>query len=94
MRALPAAATDAAALACVYRTLLFVDEADSFLRKRGFEGDGQMSESMRNALSTFLYRTGSPSKNVMLVLATNEPYVPPFPFCRISSSRVSEASEF
>lgn len=57
------------------RTLLFVDEADSFLRKRGFEGDGQMSENMRNALSTFLYRTGSPSKSVMLVLATNEPYV-------------------
>eukprot|EP00035_Acanthoeca_spectabilis_P021059 m.436109 g.436109 ORF g.436109 m.436109 type:complete len:579 (+) comp17935_c0_seq1:54-1790(+) len=55
-------------------TLLFVDEADSFLRKRGFEGDGQMSENMRNALSTFLYRTGSPSKSVMLVLATNEPY--------------------
>jgi len=54
-------------------TLLFVDEADSFLRKRGSDGDGQMSESMRNALSTFLYRTGSPSKKVMLVMATNEP---------------------
>lgn len=54
-------------------TLLFVDEADAFLRKRGAEGDGQMSENMRNALSTFLYRTGSPSKKLMLVIATNEP---------------------
>lgn len=50
-----------------------MDEADAFLRKRGAEGDGQMSENMRNALSTFLYRTGSPSKKLMLVIATNEP---------------------
>lgn len=55
--------------------LLFVDEADAFLRKRGDEGDGRMSEEMRNALSTFLYRTGSPTSKFMLVFATNEPSV-------------------
>jgi ATPase family AAA domain-containing protein 3A/B len=53
--------------------VLFIDEAESFLRKRGAENSGEMSENMRNALSTFLYRTGTPSDKVMLVLATNEP---------------------
>merc|ERR1712224_639520 len=63
----------------------FVDEADSFLRKRGAEGDGTMSEHMRNTLSTFLYRTGSASDKVMLVLATNEPS---------AIDRMDEAVEF
>lgn len=54
-------------------TLLFIDEADAFLRKRGTGGDGMMSEEQRNALSTFLYRTGTPSNKTMIVIATNEP---------------------
>lgn len=54
-----------------------MDEADAFLRKRGAEGDGHMSEDMRNALSTFLYRTGDPTSKCMLVFATNEPAVGP-----------------
>lgn len=52
-------------------TILFIDEADAFLR-RGREGD-QMSEHMRNALSAFLYRTGTETKDFMIVLATNVP---------------------
>lgn len=53
--------------------LLFVDEADAFLRKRGARGDGSMSENMRNTLSTFLQRTGGASNTTMIVVATNEP---------------------
>mmetsp|Transcript_51071 Transcript_51071/g.110841 ORF Transcript_51071/g.110841 Transcript_51071/m.110841 type:complete len:815 (-) Transcript_51071:284-2728(-) len=50
--------------------LLFIDEADAFLasRKRG-----NMSESLRNALTTMLYHTGTPSSQFMMVLATNRP---------------------
>ena len=55
--------------------LLFIDEADAFLRKRGVDGDGRMTEDTRNALSTFLYRTGDPTKKFMLVFSTNEPSV-------------------
>jgi len=52
-------------------TILFIDEADALLR-RGRETDA-MSEAMRNALSAFLYRTGSESKRFMVVLASNVP---------------------
>eukprot|EP01041_Mallomonas_annulata_P000969 gene969-1878_t len=50
--------------------LLFVDEADAFLRKRSQE---RISEDMRNALNAFLYRTGEASKKVMIVYASNQP---------------------
>jgi ATPase family AAA domain-containing protein 3A/B len=50
--------------------ILFIDEADAFLRNRKNE---QMSESMRHAINSFLYRTGSPSDKVILVMATNTP---------------------
>jgi len=52
-------------------TILFIDEADAFLRK-GRESD-KMSENMRNALSAFLYRTGTETKHFMIVMATNVP---------------------
>eukprot|EP01083_Nonionella_stella_P288223 980865_1 len=52
-------------------TILFIDEADAFLRK-GRESD-KMSENMRNALSAFLYRTGTETKDFMIVLASNVP---------------------
>ena len=52
-------------------TILFIDEADAFLRK-GRESD-KMSENMRNALSAFLYRTGTETKQFMIVLASNVP---------------------
>ena len=50
--------------------LIFVDEADAFLRKRTNE---TISEDLRNALNAFLYRTGEASKNFMIVFATNQP---------------------
>eukprot|EP00636_Phaeomonas_parva_P017240 CAMPEP_0118853126 /NCGR_PEP_ID=MMETSP1163-20130328/1834_1 /TAXON_ID=124430 /ORGANISM="Phaeomonas parva, Strain CCMP2877" /LENGTH=575 /DNA_ID=CAMNT_0006785623 /DNA_START=182 /DNA_END=1909 /DNA_ORIENTATION=- len=50
--------------------LLFVDEADAFLRRRRTE---EISEDARNALNAFLYRTGTESDKFMLVFATNQP---------------------
>ena len=50
--------------------LLFIDEADAFLRKRSTE---KMSEEMRTALNAFLYRTGEASTKVMIVFASNQP---------------------
>mmetsp|Transcript_2300 Transcript_2300/g.6802 ORF Transcript_2300/g.6802 Transcript_2300/m.6802 type:complete len:875 (+) Transcript_2300:113-2737(+) len=50
--------------------LLFIDEADSFLASRS---NGQMSETLRNALTTILYHTGTPTSQFMLVIATNRP---------------------
>ena len=53
--------------------LLFVDEADAFLRKRGGEDASEMSEDLRNSLNAFLYRTGEASKDFMVVFASNQP---------------------
>lgn len=50
--------------------LLFLDEADAFLRKRSSQG---MSEDLRATLNAFLYRTGEQSNKYMLVLASNTP---------------------
>lgn len=50
--------------------ILFIDEADAFLRNRKGE---EMSEDMRHCINSFLYRTGSPSEKVIVVLATNTP---------------------
>ena len=38
--------------------LLFIDEADAFLRQRSVANGELMSEDLRNALNAFLYRTG------------------------------------
>lgn len=51
--------------------LIFVDEADAFLRRRA--GDELISENLRNAINAFLYRSGTPSCKFMIVLATNAP---------------------
>jgi len=51
--------------------ILFIDEADAFLRNRSLEKD--MSEDMRHSINSFLYRTGSPSDKVIVVMATNAP---------------------
>lgn len=48
-------------------TILFIDEADALFRKR----DSDMSEHLRNAINSFLNRTGTPSYRFMVVLATN-----------------------
>ena len=50
--------------------VLFIDEADAFLRSRKSE---EMSEYMRHSINSFLYRTGTPSEKVILVMATNNP---------------------
>lgn len=50
--------------------LIFIDEADAFLRKRT---DKQMSAPLRNALNAFLYRTGESSTKFMLVMSSNQP---------------------
>ena len=50
--------------------ILFIDDADAFLRNRK---NPDMSEYMRHTINSFLYRTGSPSDNVIVVLATNTP---------------------
>jgi ATPase family AAA domain-containing protein 3A/B len=51
--------------------LLFIDEADAFLRTRGSASGA--TEDMRNALNAFLYRTGEPSTRFMVMMATNRP---------------------
>lgn len=51
--------------------ILFIDEADAYFRKR--DQSEHISEDLRNAINTYLYRTGSPSKKFMFVLATNMP---------------------
>ncbi|KRY52368.1 ATPase family AAA domain-containing protein 3 [Trichinella britovi] len=48
--------------------ILFVDEADAFLRRRD-----AASEHTRAAFNAFLYRTGDQSSHFSLVLATNRP---------------------
>jgi len=50
--------------------VLLIDEADAFVRTRS---NKDMSEDARNALNAFLYRTGSPTKDVLVVFATNAP---------------------
>lgn len=50
--------------------LLFIDEADAFLRKRSTE---TISEDLRNALNAFLHQTGDPTKEFMIVFASNQP---------------------
>jgi ATPase family AAA domain-containing protein 3A/B len=53
--------------------ILFIDEADAFLRKR--VGGDNISENLRNCINAFLYCTGTPSDKFMVVLATNTPGV-------------------
>ena len=50
--------------------ILFIDEADAFLRSR--KGDN-ITEYLRHSVNSFLYRTGTPSERVVIVLATNNP---------------------
>ena len=51
--------------------ILFIDEADAFLRKR--KGGDPVSENLRNCINAFLYRTGTQTDKFMLVMATNNP---------------------
>jgi ATPase family AAA domain-containing protein 3A/B len=49
--------------------LLFIDEAESFLNQRS----GGMSENLRNAITAFLFHTGTASRKFIMILATNRP---------------------
>jgi len=48
--------------------VLFIDEADAFLRPR----EEKMTTELRSAINTFLARTGEPSEKIQIVLATNQ----------------------
>lgn len=62
--------------------LIFVDEADAFLRKRDSK---DMSEYLRSALNAVLYRTGEQSKDFLLVMSTNRSSVV-FPYQPVDAS--------
>merc|ERR1719235_2522147 len=51
--------------------ILFIDEADAFLRAGRQSETGTMSEEARNVLSAFLHHTGTESDKFVVVLATN-----------------------
>merc|ERR1712000_459011 len=51
--------------------ILFIDEADAFLRTGRGSESGNMSEEARNVLSAFLHHTGTESDKFVVVLATN-----------------------
>lgn len=51
--------------------ILFIDEADAFLRTGRGSESGSMSEEARNVLSAFLHHTGTESDKFVVVLATN-----------------------
>jgi len=54
--------------------LLFIDEADAFLRRRQpGDADSAASEQTRAAINAVLARTGTQSTRFMLVLASNRP---------------------
>ena len=55
--------------------LIFIDEAEAFLNARNqrVAGDSDDSIHRRHALNALLYQTGSQSKKLLLVLATNRP---------------------
>lgn len=67
--------------------IVFIDEADAFLRERN---SFQMNQDLKMYLNAFLNRTGTPSKNFMLVLASNLPN----DFDKAVNDRISEYIEF
>eukprot|EP00919_Chromeraceae_sp_WS-2016_P038775 GHVR01092573.1.p1 GENE.GHVR01092573.1~~GHVR01092573.1.p1 ORF type:complete len:587 (+),score=163.53 GHVR01092573.1:40-1800(+) len=54
--------------------ILFIDEAESFLRVGRGKQEG-MSENMRNVISSFLHHTGTESDRFCVILATNERHI-------------------
>ncbi|CDF36946.1 unnamed protein product [Chondrus crispus] len=68
--------------------LLFIDEADAFLRTRSSAAGA--TEDMRNALNAFLYRTGQPTTRFMLMMATNRPHE----FDEAAADRVDDVIPF
>lgn len=67
--------------------IVFIDEADAFLRKRN---SFDMNQDLRTCLNAFLNRTGTPSKNFMLILSSNLPS----DFDKAVNDRITEYIEF
>merc|ERR1719272_857271 len=70
--------------------ILFIDEADAFLRMGRGSDAGSMSEDARNSLSAFLHHTGTESDKFVVVLATNVQEI----LDRAVLDRVDESFEF
>uniref|UniRef100_A0A7S2IQC7 AAA+ ATPase domain-containing protein n=1 Tax=Alexandrium andersonii TaxID=327968 RepID=A0A7S2IQC7_9DINO len=70
--------------------ILFIDEADAFLRTGRGSESGAMSEEARNVLSAFLHHTGTESDKFVVVLATNIRSI----LDRAVLDRVDESFEF
>ena len=68
--------------------LLFIDEADAFLRTRSSAAGA--TEDLRNALNAFLYRTGQPTNTFMVMMATNRPHE----FDEAAADRVDDVVPF
>merc|ERR1719401_1851088 len=70
--------------------ILFIDEAEAFLRTGRGSESGAMSEEARNVLSAFLHHTGTESDKFVVVLATNIRTV----LDRAVIDRIDESFEF
>lgn len=70
--------------------VLFIDEADAFLRTGRGSESGAMSEEARNVLSAFLHHTGTESDKFVVVMATNIREI----LDRAVLDRVDESFEF
>lgn len=70
--------------------ILFIDEADAFLRTGRGSDAGGMSEEARNVLSAFLHHTGTESDRFVVVLASNIRNV----LDRAVLDRIDESFEF
>merc|ERR1719401_2669336 len=70
--------------------ILFIDEAEAFLRTGRGSESGAMSEEARNVLSAFLHHTGTESDKFVVVLATNIRTV----LDRAVLDRIDESFEF
>jgi len=70
--------------------ILFIDEAEAFLRTGRGSESGAMSEEARNVLSAFLHHTGTESDKFVVVLATNIQTV----LDRAVVDRIDESFEF
>merc|ERR1719413_119521 len=70
--------------------VLFIDEAEAFLRTGRGSESGAMSEQARNVLSAFLHHTGTESDKFVVVMATNIREI----LDRAVLDRVDESFEF
>merc|ERR1712076_7859 len=70
--------------------ILFIDEAEAFLRTGRGPDEAGMSEDARNVPSAFLHHTGTESNKFVVVMATNVKEI----LGRAVTDRVDESFEF